>query len=55
MGTLLALSGRRGGFSLSFTEDVPVLSVFAVVGGAICFAQALVLVRRFPRVHPVTP
>jgi drug/metabolite transporter (DMT)-like permease len=35
-------------------EDVPVLSVLAVVGGAICFAQALVLVRRFPRVHPVT-
>jgi drug/metabolite transporter (DMT)-like permease len=33
---------------------VPLLSVLAVVGGAICFAQALVLVRRFPRVHPVS-
>jgi drug/metabolite transporter (DMT)-like permease len=35
-------------------NDVPLLSVLAVVGGAICFAQALVLVRRFPRVHPVS-
>ena len=33
---------------------MPLLSVLAVVGGAICFAQALVLVRRYPRVHPVT-
>jgi drug/metabolite transporter (DMT)-like permease len=30
------------------------LSVLAVIGSAICFAQALVLVRRFPGVHPVT-
>jgi drug/metabolite transporter (DMT)-like permease len=35
-------------------KNVPLLSVLAVVGGAICFAQALVLVRRFPPVHPVT-
>jgi drug/metabolite transporter (DMT)-like permease len=35
-------------------KNVPLRSVRAVVGGAICFAQALVLVRRFPRVHPVT-
>jgi hypothetical protein len=34
-------------------QSVPLLSVLAVVGGAICFAQALVLVRRFPPVHPV--
>ena len=33
-------------------ESVPLLSVLAVVGGAICFAWALVLVRRFPPVHP---
>jgi hypothetical protein len=30
------------------------LSLQAVVGGGVCFAQALVLVRRSPRVHPVT-
>jgi len=33
---------------------VPLTSVLALVGGAFCFAQALVLVRRFPHVHPVT-
>ena len=33
---------------------MPLLSVLAVVGAAICLAQALVLVRRFPPVHPVT-
>ena len=32
----------------------PLTSVLAVVGGSVCFAQALVLVRRFPRVQPVT-
>jgi drug/metabolite transporter (DMT)-like permease len=35
-------------------QNGPLLSVLAVLGGAICLAQALVLVRRFPRVHPVT-
>jgi drug/metabolite transporter (DMT)-like permease len=35
-------------------QNVPLLSTLAVVGGAICFAQALVLVRRFPPVQPVT-
>lgn len=29
-------------------------SFLALLGGALCFAQAAVLVRRFPRVHPVT-
>jgi drug/metabolite transporter (DMT)-like permease len=31
----------------------PLTSVLAVVGGSVCFAQALVIVRRFPRVQPV--
>jgi EamA-like transporter family len=54
MGTLLAFAGIAVVSRTPLQEDVPVLSVLAVVGGAICFAQALVLVRRFPRVHPVT-
>jgi drug/metabolite transporter (DMT)-like permease len=54
MGTLLALAGVGVVSRSPLQEDVPVLSVLAVVGGAICFAQALVLIRRFPRVHPVT-
>jgi drug/metabolite transporter (DMT)-like permease len=52
MGTLLALAGATRDFSRSITERRAVAVRTAVVGGAICFAQALVLVRRFPRVHP---
>jgi drug/metabolite transporter (DMT)-like permease len=54
MGTLLALAGVAVISRSPLQQDVPLLSVLAVVGGAICFAQALVLVRRFPRVHPVS-
>jgi drug/metabolite transporter (DMT)-like permease len=54
MGTLLALGGVAVISRSPLQNDVPLLSVLAVVGGAICFAQALVLVRRFPRVHPVS-
>jgi drug/metabolite transporter (DMT)-like permease len=54
VGTLLALAGVAVISRSPLQEDVPVLSVLAVVGGAICFAQALVFVRRFPRVHPVS-
>ena len=32
----------------------PLTSVLAVVGGSVCFAQALVIVRWFPCVQPVT-
>jgi drug/metabolite transporter (DMT)-like permease len=35
-------------------DDVPLLSLLAAVGSAFCFAQAAVVVRRFPQVHPVT-
>lgn len=34
-------------------ESLPLLSVLAAIGAALCFAQAAVLVRRFPPVHPV--
>jgi drug/metabolite transporter (DMT)-like permease len=54
MGTLLALAGVAVVSRSPLQEDVPLSSVLAVVGGAICFAQALVLVRRFPRVQPVS-
>src|SRR5215204_1602646 len=46
MGTLLALAGVAVVSRSPLRQDVPLLSVLAVVGGAICFAQALVLVRR---------
>jgi drug/metabolite transporter (DMT)-like permease len=32
---------------------VPLLSLLAMVGGALCFAQAAIVVRHFPPVHPV--
>ena len=54
IGTLLALAGVAVISRSPLQQNVPLLSVLAVVGGAICLAQALVLVRRFPRVHPVT-
>jgi 2-C-methyl-D-erythritol 4-phosphate cytidylyltransferase len=34
-------------------ESVPLLSFVALLGGAVCFAEAAVVVRRFPPVHPV--
>jgi drug/metabolite transporter (DMT)-like permease len=54
IGTLLALAGVAVISYSPLQQNVPLLSVLAVIGGAICFAQALVLVRRFPPVHPVT-
>lgn len=54
IGTLLALAGVAVISRSPLQQNVPLLSVLAVLGGAICLAQALVLVRRFPRVHPVT-
>lgn len=54
VGALLALAGIAVMSNATVREDVPVLSLLALVGSAMCFAQAAVLVRRFPRVHPVT-
>ena len=54
IGTLLALAGVAVISYSPLQQNVPLLSVLAVIGGAICFAQALVLVRRFPPMHPVT-
>jgi len=52
IGTLLALAGVAVISYSPLLNNVPLLSVLALVGGAICFAQALVFVRRFP---PFTP
>lgn len=54
VGTLLALAGVALMSRDPLRGGVPLTSVLAVAGGAVCFAQALVLVRRFPTVHPVT-
>jgi drug/metabolite transporter (DMT)-like permease len=53
LGTLLALAGIAVMSRAPLREAVPLLSVLALVGSALCFAQAAVLVRRFPGLHPV--
>jgi drug/metabolite transporter (DMT)-like permease len=52
-GALTALAGVAVMSTGSGVAAPPLLSVLAVVGGAVCFAQALVFVRYFPRLHPV--
>jgi drug/metabolite transporter (DMT)-like permease len=54
VGTLLALAGVAVISGLSLGETLPVLSLLAALGAVACFAQASILVRAFPPVHPVT-
>ncbi len=54
VGTLLSIAGIGVISGVSGSEAVPVLSLLAVLGAVLCFAQATVLVRQFPAVHPVT-
>ena len=53
-GALLALAGVAIMSREALRGTVPLLSVLAALGSALCFAQAAVVVRRFPPVHPVT-
>ena len=52
IGGLLALAGIAVMSGATVRDDVPALSLLALVGSALCFAQAAILVRRFPPVHP---
>jgi drug/metabolite transporter (DMT)-like permease len=54
VGTLLSLAGIGVISGVSGSEAVPALSLLAFLGAVLCFAQATVLVRQFPPVHPVT-
>jgi drug/metabolite transporter (DMT)-like permease len=53
IGALLALAGIALMSRAPLRESVPLLSLLALIGGAICFAEAAVLVRMFPPAHPV--
>jgi drug/metabolite transporter (DMT)-like permease len=53
-GTLLAVAGIAVMSRAPLRESLPLLSVLATLASAVCIAQAAVLVRRFPPVHPVT-
>jgi drug/metabolite transporter (DMT)-like permease len=54
VGTLFSVAGIAVISGVSGSESVPALSLLAVLGAVLCFAQATVLFRRFPQVHPVT-
>lgn len=53
IGALLGLVGVGLISRDPLRESIPLLSLLAVLGSVLCFAEALVLVRRFPPVHPV--
>jgi drug/metabolite transporter (DMT)-like permease len=53
VGGLIALAGIAVMSQATLSAEVPVLSLVAVLGGALCFAEAAILVRHFPVVHPV--
>jgi drug/metabolite transporter (DMT)-like permease len=52
-GAVLALAGVVVMSSAAFEGSFPLLSVLAALASALCFAQAAVLVRWLPPVHPV--
>jgi drug/metabolite transporter (DMT)-like permease len=54
MGALLAVGGVAVMSRTPLEESVPLLSLLAVLGSVCCFAEGTVLVRGFPRIHPVT-
>ena len=53
VGGVLALAGIAVMSGPASGEVPPFLSISALIASAICFAEAAVLVRRFPPVHPV--
>ena len=53
-GIALAVAGVAVISGASFEGSVPVLALLATFGAVLCFAEAAVLARRLPPVHPVT-
>jgi drug/metabolite transporter (DMT)-like permease len=54
VGTSLSIVGIGVISGVSGSDSAPAFSLLAVFGAVLCFAQATVLVRHFPLVHPVT-
>jgi drug/metabolite transporter (DMT)-like permease len=52
-GTVIALAGIAVIFGDQVREAVPLISMLAVVGGALSMAESNVVIKRFPRAHPV--
>lgn len=53
VGALVAVGGVVVMSGLTLDGPIPVISVLAAVGAAICFAQASITIKRFPPVHPI--
>jgi drug/metabolite transporter (DMT)-like permease len=53
VGAVLALLGVVVMSRAPLREGVPLLSLIAAIASSLCFAQAAIVVRRFPPVHPV--
>ena len=53
-GALLAVCGIGIISWDQLSADVPVLPLLAIFLGAVCFAEATVLIKSFPRTHPIT-
>lgn len=53
-GGLVALAGIAFVFSRSVSAAVPLTSLLAIVATALCAAEASVLVKQFPKSHPIT-
>jgi drug/metabolite transporter (DMT)-like permease len=53
VGALLAVTGVAVMSGLTLEGPVPILSILAAFGSAVCFAQAAITVKRFPPVHPI--
>lgn len=53
-GAVLAFAGIAIMSQAPVRDSVPALSLLAALGSAFCFAQAAIVVRRFPTLHPLT-
>jgi drug/metabolite transporter (DMT)-like permease len=53
-GSVLALVGIAVLSQAPLREAVPILSLLALLAAAVCFAEAAIVVRRVPVVHPIT-
>jgi len=53
-GGVIALIGIGVIFRGSVGADVPLLSLLAVLAAALCFAESSVVVKNFPKTHPVS-
>lgn len=52
-GTVIAIAGIAVVTGAAESGSTPLLSVLALIGASLCFAEATILIHRFPKVHPI--